>query len=47
MGGLRDYHTGQSKSERENQILRYISYMWNLEYSTKKWVCETETGSQT
>ena len=46
MGRLRDYPPGQSKSERENQILRDISYVWNLEYSTEKWVCETETGSR-
>ena len=41
----RDYHTKQSKSERERQILiSYdITYMWNLKYYTNKFIYETET----
>ena len=30
MDGPRDYHTKQSKSERETQIPYYITYMWNV-----------------
>ena len=36
MGGLRDYHTKWSKSERERQIQYDITYMWNLKYDTNK-----------
>ena len=31
MDGSRDCHTDWSKSEREEQILYNIAYMWNLE----------------
>ena len=36
MGGPRGYHTRQSKSERERQILCNITYMWNLKYDTNE-----------
>ena len=36
MDGLRDYHTKQSKPDRERQISRDITYMWNLKYDTNK-----------
>ena len=39
----RDYHTKQSKSERERQILYNITYMWNLKYDTNEHIYETET----
>ena len=32
----RDYHTKQSKSERERQIPYDITYIWNLKYDTKE-----------
>ena len=38
----RDYHTKQSKSERETN-----TYMWNLKYNTSEHIYETETDSQT
>ena len=47
MGGPRDYHTKQSKSERERQILYDITCMWNLKYDTNEPIYETETDSQT
>ena len=46
MDGPRDYHTKQSKSDRERQI-PYITYMWNLNYDTNDHIYETETDSQT
>ena len=27
--------------------MSYITYMWNLEYGTNEFTCETETDSQT
>ena len=42
----RDYHTKQSKSERERQISYDITYMWNLKSDTKKLTYKTETNSQ-
>ena len=36
MDGSRDYHTKQSKSERERQIPYAITCMWNLKYDTNK-----------
>ena len=46
MGGPRDYHTKQSKSERERQILYDITCMWNLKYDTNEPIYETETDPQ-
>ena len=43
----RDYHTKQSKSERERQISSDITYMWNLKYDTNELIYETERDSQT
>ena len=34
MDTTRDYHTKESKSERERQIPCDITYMWNLKYDT-------------
>ena len=34
MDGPRDYHTKQSKSERERQMPYGITYVWNLKYDT-------------
>ena len=36
-----------SKSERERQASRDISYMWHLKYGRKKLIYNTEVGSQT
>ena len=47
MDGPRDYHTKQSKSERERQIPRDITCMWNLKHGTEESIYETETDSQT
>ena len=47
MDGTRDYHTKQSKSERERQISYDITYMWNLKYDTNELIYETENNSQT
>ena len=47
MDGPRDYHTKQSKSERERQMPYDITYMWNLKYNTNEFIYETETDSQT
>ena len=41
-----DYHTKQSKSERERQIPCDITYMWNLKYDTNEHIYETQTDSQ-
>ena len=40
---LEIYHTKQSKSERERQILHDITYMWNLKYDTNEHIYKTET----
>ena len=47
MDGPRDYHTEQSKSDRERQIPYDITYMWNLKYGTNEPTYKTETDSQT
>ena len=47
MDGPRDYHTKQSKSDRERQIPYGITYMWNLKYDTNELIYKTETDSQT
>ena len=36
MEGPRDYHSKQSKSERERQIPYDIAYLWNLKYDTNE-----------
>ena len=41
--GPRDYHTKQSKSEREIQIPYDITYRWNLKYDTNQHIYETKT----
>ena len=48
MDGPRDYHSKQSKSERERQILisYYITYIWTLKYDPNEHICETKTDSQ-
>ena len=39
----RDYHTKQSKSERESQISHNIIYMWNLKKNyTNELIYKTE-----
>ena len=45
MDAARDYHTKQSKSER--QIPYDIIYMWNLKYDINEFIYKTETDSQT
>ena len=47
MDATRDYHTKQSKPERERQTPYDITYMWNLKYDTNEHIYETETDSQT
>ena len=42
MDRTRDYHTKQSKSERERQIPYDITYMWNLKYDTNELINKTE-----
>ena len=42
----RDYHTKQSKSERERQTSYDITYMWNLNYGTNEPIFKTK-NSQT
>ena len=44
MDGTRDYHTKQSKSERERQI-PYITYRYNLNYGTNEPIYKIETDS--
>ena len=46
MVGPRDYHTKQSKSERERLIPYDTTYMWNLKYDASEHIYETETDSQ-
>ena len=43
MEGPKDYHTKQSKSERQRQIPYDIIYMWNLKSDTNEPIYETET----
>ena len=45
--GPRDYHTEQSKSERERKMLYDITNMWNLKCDTNELIYKTETDSQT
>ena len=47
MGVPRDYHTKQSKSERERQAPYDIIYMWNLKDNTNEHTYETETDTDT
>ena len=47
MNGPRDYHTKRSKSDRERQISRDITYMWNLKYDTNELIYKTEIDQQT
>ena len=44
--GPRDYHTKQSKSEKERQIQYGITYIWNLKYNTNQHIYETKIDSQ-
>ena len=50
MDGPRDYHTMQSKSERERydtiSNTNDITYMWNLKYDTNQHIYGTKTDSQ-
>ena len=46
MDGPRDYHTKQSKSDREREIPYDTTFMWSLKYDTNELVHETETDSQ-
>ena len=41
----RDSHT--KRSQKEKEIPRDITYMWNLKYGTNETICKTETDSQT
>ena len=43
----RDYHTKQSKSERQRQMPYDITYTWNLKYDPNELIYETETKSGT
>ena len=45
--GCRDYHSKWSKSKRERQIARDITYVWNLKYDINELVYVTEAESQT
>ena len=45
MNGHMNYHTKQSKPERE--ISYDITYMWNTKYDMNELIYETETDSQT
>ena len=47
MDATRNYHTKQSKSERERQIPHDITYMWNLNCDTNEPIYETEADSWT
>ena len=47
MDGPWDYHTKQSKSEKERQIPYVNTYMQNLKYNTNEHIYETGTDSQT
>ena len=46
MDRARDYHTKQSKSERETQIPYDITYMWSLKYNTSEHIKETDSQLQ-
>ena len=45
--GSRDYHTKQSKSERERQMPHAVTYRRNPKYDTNEHTYKTETVSQT
>ena len=47
MDGPRDYHTKWIKSDRERQIVYYITYMCNLKYDTSELIGKAQTDSQT
>ena len=38
-----DYHSKQSKSETESQILYDITYMWNIKYDTNEHINKTDS----
>ena len=42
MGGLRDYHTKQSQSEREREVPYDITYMWNPTHDTNEHIYDTD-----
>ena len=44
MDGTRYSHTKWSKPERRSEIPYYITYLWNLKYSTDDPMYKTETG---
>ena len=46
MDGPRDYHTKQSKSEKDKYHMISLN-MWNLKYDTNEHICKTETASWT
>ena len=46
MDGSRDYHTKQSKSEKERQIPYDITYMRSLKYGPNKLFYKTETDTE-
>ena len=46
MGGTRDYHAKQLKSERERQIAYYITYMWTLTYNTNEGIYKTDIDNR-
>ena len=43
MYGPRDYHTKWSQSEREQQTLYNVTYMWNIKYDTNLFTKEKQT----
>ena len=47
MVATRDYHTKWNKSERERQISKDVTYMWDLKYDTKELIYKKEIDSQT
>ena len=46
MDGPRDYHTKQSKSDRERKIPYDNTYMRNLKYDTNELIYETDSQTQ-
>ena len=46
MNAISHYHTKQSKSERERQMLYDITYMCYLKYDTNEHIYRTGTDSQ-
>ena len=47
MNATRDYHSKQSKSERERKIPYGSTYMWNLKFGTNEPIYKKEMDSQT